>query len=86
MAVSILAPNHGLEVVVPQGRLKEVNGLVLVNSLGHHKCLLDKLLVFPLPVGKSALKTLRQIHLKKLLQPVEYSLFVGLVLAFESHK
>ena len=64
MAVSILAPNHGLEVVVPQGRLKEVNGLVLVNSLGHHKCLLDKLLVFPLPVGKSALKTLRQIYLK----------------------
>lgn len=53
MAVSILASHHGPEVVVPQSRLKVIKRLVLINSLGHNKCLLDNLLVLPLPIGKS---------------------------------
>ena len=60
MAVSILAPYHRLEVVVPQSRLKVIKRLVLINSLRHDKSLLDDLLILPLPTGQ-ALKALHYI-------------------------
>ena len=53
MAVSVLASHHRPEVVVPQSGLQVIKRLVLINSLGHNKCLLDDLLVLPLPIGKS---------------------------------